>query len=176
MFYMCKKVQYKPINIQVRDQIQRSKRNLSVLRNDAPYCPMHQDHTTQTSHSRVSAGALRYNSPDCPVCHRTVWCTIGATTTSLNGRLQKLKNRWTVRNSARRSQSAESVAHRTMNRSCLVWHRTVRCHNKTTAPTIDYSQTLAVGWCGGAPDSLQDLSGAPIDSSLPQRLVGGWGL
>jgi hypothetical protein len=25
MFYRCKKVQYKPINIQVRDQIQRSK-------------------------------------------------------------------------------------------------------------------------------------------------------
>jgi hypothetical protein len=25
MFYRCKKVQHKPINIQVRDQIQRSK-------------------------------------------------------------------------------------------------------------------------------------------------------
>jgi hypothetical protein len=27
MFYRCIKVQHKPINIQVRDQIQRSKRN-----------------------------------------------------------------------------------------------------------------------------------------------------
>jgi hypothetical protein len=45
MFYRCKKVQYKSINVQVRDQIQRSKRNQSVLRDGAP---------------------------DCLVCHRTV--------------------------------------------------------------------------------------------------------
>ena len=31
---------------------------------------MHQDRTTQTSHSRVSSGALRYNSPDYPVSQR----------------------------------------------------------------------------------------------------------
>jgi hypothetical protein len=45
MFYRCIKVQHKPINIQVRDQIQRSKRNLSVLWT---------------------------GTPDCLVCHRTV--------------------------------------------------------------------------------------------------------
>jgi hypothetical protein len=154
MFYRCKKVQYKPINIQVRDQIQRSKRNLSVLRNGAPDCPVHQDRTTQTSHSRVYAGALHYNLQDFPVCHRTVRCTSGATATSRNGRLQKLKNRWIVHNSARQSQSAESVANRIMNRSCPVWHRTVRCYNKTMAPMVDCSQTLTVGWRGSAPDSL----------------------
>jgi hypothetical protein len=53
-----------------------------------------------TLHSRVSQRALRYNSPDCPVCHRTVWCTSGVTATSRNGRLQNLKLRGTVRNSA----------------------------------------------------------------------------
>jgi hypothetical protein len=31
-----------------------------------------------TLNSRVSQDALRYNSPDCPVCHRTVRCTSGA--------------------------------------------------------------------------------------------------
>jgi hypothetical protein len=42
-----------------------------------------------TSHSRVSSGTLRYNSPDCPVCHRTVRCTSGATAFQRNGRLQR---------------------------------------------------------------------------------------
>jgi hypothetical protein len=82
-------------------------------------------------------------APDCPVCHRTVFdapgsyrvqlatpgflqahsviihrtvrCDSGATATSRNGRLQKLKNRGTVRISAQQSQSAESEAHRTVN-------------------------------------------------------------
>jgi hypothetical protein len=115
------------------------------------------------NHSRVSAGALRYNSPDCPVCHWTIWCTSGATTNSRNGRLQKSTDSATVKNSARQSQSAESEAHRIVNRTCPVWHRTVRCHKKTTTPTVDSSRTLTVGWCCGAPDSLRCLSGGAPD-------------
>ena len=34
----------------------------------------------RTLHLRVSQAQLHYNSPDCLVCHRTVWCTSGATT------------------------------------------------------------------------------------------------
>jgi hypothetical protein len=34
-------------------------------------CPVCQDRTAQTSHSRVSPGALHCNSPDCPVCQRS---------------------------------------------------------------------------------------------------------
>jgi hypothetical protein len=78
MFYRCIKVQHKPINIQVRDQIQRSKETkcdvvwrtgLSGVPPDSVRCTR----TVQspTSHSRVSSGALRYNSPDCPVCQRS---------------------------------------------------------------------------------------------------------
>jgi hypothetical protein len=115
------------------------------------------------SHSRVFAGALCYNSPDCPVCHRTVWCTSGATANSCNGWLQKLINRWTVKNSARRVRATDLEAHRTVNRTCPVWHRTVRCHKKTTVPTVDCSQTLTIGWHGGALDSLQCLSGGAPD-------------
>jgi hypothetical protein len=44
---------------------------------------------SQTRHSRVSQGALRYNSPDCLVCHRTLRCDSGVTTIQCNGRLQK---------------------------------------------------------------------------------------
>jgi hypothetical protein len=41
----------------------------------------------QTRHLRIFDGVLRYNSPDSPVCHRTVRCNNGATTLQRNGRL-----------------------------------------------------------------------------------------
>jgi hypothetical protein len=34
-------------------------------------CPVHQGRLTLTLHLRVSKPALRYNSPDCPVCQRS---------------------------------------------------------------------------------------------------------
>jgi hypothetical protein len=98
-----------------------------------------------TSHSHVSSNALRYNSPDCPACHRTVRCTSGATSTSHNVRLQKLKNRGTVCNSARQSLSAESEARQTVNSAYPVWHRTVWCRMRTKPPAVDSSRTLTVG-------------------------------
>jgi hypothetical protein len=42
-------------------------------------CPVHQGEPTQTPQLRVFQAQLRYNSSDCPVCHRTVRCTSGAT-------------------------------------------------------------------------------------------------
>jgi hypothetical protein len=146
MFYRCIKVQHKPINIQVRDQIQRSKRNLSVLRNGAPYsvwratgqCPVHQDRTTQTSHSRVSAGALCYNF------------TGLSGESAGNGYLRAMVDC----NSAESANSARQKSE---------GHRTVRCRMRTKPSTVDCSQTLTVGWRGGAPDSLQCLSGGAPD-------------
>jgi hypothetical protein len=41
----------------------------------------------QTLHLQVSEAALRYNSPDCPVGHRTVRCDSRATAPQRNGRL-----------------------------------------------------------------------------------------
>jgi hypothetical protein len=35
-------------------------------------CPVHQGTSSQTLHLREFLEALRYNSPDCPVLHRTV--------------------------------------------------------------------------------------------------------
>ena len=48
-------------------------KDLSVLKNGAPDS-VRCTRTVQvsTSHSQENEGALRYNSPDCPVCHRTV--------------------------------------------------------------------------------------------------------
>jgi hypothetical protein len=73
-----------PINIQVRDSIQKEQKQPSVLRSGAPDCPVcHRTvsgapgpYRVQTSHSRVLVGTLRYNSPDCPVSQRaTTICT-----------------------------------------------------------------------------------------------------
>jgi hypothetical protein len=52
---------------------------------------------SQTRHSRVSPGALRYNSPDYLVCHRTVRCNSGATAIQRNGSLQRTPCNATVR-------------------------------------------------------------------------------
>jgi hypothetical protein len=41
----------------------------------------------RTRYLRVSPAYLRYNSPNCPVCHWTVRCTRGATALQRNGRL-----------------------------------------------------------------------------------------
>jgi hypothetical protein len=80
----------------------------------------------RTCHLRVSVAALRYNSPDCPVCHRIVRCTKRS-----NGRLQ-----WTPANAIVCRQCAQkseqpSEAHRRVNSTCPVRHRTVWCHKKT---------------------------------------------
>jgi hypothetical protein len=55
-------------------------------------------------------------------------------------------------------------AHRTVHSTCPVRHRTVRCHKKTKLQWSNPNGWVRTG-----------LSGAPIDSSHPQRLFGGWG-
>jgi hypothetical protein len=52
-------------------------------------CPVHQGRSTQTLHLRVSGEPLRYNSPDCPVCHWTVRCASEATAIECNSQLQR---------------------------------------------------------------------------------------
>jgi hypothetical protein len=166
MFYMCIKVQHKPINIQVRDPIWRSKKKPSVLWSGASDCPVcHRTVSGAPGPYIVQTATLGFLQVRSAIIHRTVRCTSGATANSRNGWLWRMNSVWTVR---ARSQRCTG--------QCSVWHRTVWCQKKTTAPTVDCSRTLTVGWRGGAPDSLQCLSGAPIDSSLPQWPLGGWGL
>jgi hypothetical protein len=76
--------------------------------------PVHQGISAQTLHLREFPRALRYNSPDCPVCQRS------NDYFARNGRLQRIK----------------CASARAEDRAALE----------------------------GAPDSLQDLSGAPPDS------------
>jgi hypothetical protein len=84
-----------------------------------------------------SQGALRYNSPDCPVCTRHVRWANGATVTAHNDRLQK----WTVERTMQvRCQAAKSertgLSGAAIGQRVLTWR---------------------------APKSEQYLSGAPPD-------------
>jgi hypothetical protein len=74
------KVQHKPINIQVRDPIEKDQKGLEcavVWRTRLSSVPPDSVRSTrtvqgQTSHSRENSGALRYNSPNCMVSQRAM--------------------------------------------------------------------------------------------------------
>jgi hypothetical protein len=80
MYYRCIRFNTNQERNQVRDTILLEQKDLSVLRIGAldnvrcttGQCPVHQDVQLQTSHSREFGDALRYNSSDCLVCHRTL--------------------------------------------------------------------------------------------------------
>jgi hypothetical protein len=113
---------------------------------------MHQGRSTQTLHLRVSKATLRYNSPDCPACHRTVRCTSWATARQRNGRLQ-----WSP-----------------ATLQCIgQWTVPVRCDTGLSGATWRQSSNgrnrqNPNGWVTWLVH--RTLSGAPIDSSLPQWL------
>jgi hypothetical protein len=111
-------------------------------------CPVHQGESARTPQLRVFQAPLRYNSSDCPVCHRTVRCTSGATvicaqrsTLTVNSAAQ-----YTRQESEQRVRGAPDYP---------VWHRTVRCHMRTKPPTVDQLQALTTRWRGGAPDTVR---------------------
>ena len=79
------KVQHKPIKISKlgfkRKEQKETEENPSLahrtVRCVTGECPVPQGRSTPTLHLRVSGLPLRYNSPDCPVWHRTVRCGTG---------------------------------------------------------------------------------------------------
>jgi hypothetical protein len=123
-------------------------------------CPVHQGTRRPTLHLREFSEELRYNSPDCLVYHRTV---SGAPRES-NSELASF------RNPLRYNSPDCPVSHRTVFGA----HRTVQCDNGATATlraTVDCNALNARlraqrsrARAGGTPDSLQGLSGAPLDS------------
>jgi hypothetical protein len=129
------KVQLKPINIQVRDPIQKEQKGLECAvvwctgLSGVPPDSVRCTRTVQgpTSHSRENSGALRYNSPDCLVCHRTVRCASG----------QRLSN---MQRSTLTDEQCNIVP-----RQKSEGHQTVRCRKRTKPPTVNCSRTLTVG-------------------------------
>ena len=124
-------------------------------------CSVHQGESSQTSQLRVSQAQLRYNSPNSPVCHRTVRCTSRATATcAQRSTLQSEQCNSVIRADGQRGTGLSGVAPdcpvphedkasngrpapspngRMMWRRtghCPVAYRTVRCaHRQQTSPT-----------------------------------------
>jgi hypothetical protein len=130
----------------------------------------------QTLHLRVSQAHLRYNSPDCPVCHRTVRCTSGATAICAQ-RSTLQSEQW---NSDVRAASQRGTGLSGATPDCPVPHED-KASNGRPAPTLtNRLMWWLTGHCpvahrtlsGGAPDTVRwrtGLSGAPIASKLLQR-------
>jgi hypothetical protein len=99
-----------------------------------------EDHP-QTLHLRVSPGALHYNSPDCPMCHRTVWCTKRSNGYSRNGQLHsaltELQFTAEVRAGARGAPDSEQCLSGAAS-DCPM-------HQDVRAPTVETVRTLTVG-------------------------------
>jgi hypothetical protein len=111
------KVHNKPIKRPRKEFKQKSKRQPGrhpglahrTVRCATGQCPVHQGTRSQTRYLREFPRALRYNSPDCPVSHRTVFgahrtvrCASGSNGYyGANGHLQ----RHLMRARARRSQA-----------------------------------------------------------------------
>jgi hypothetical protein len=120
---------------------------LSGVSPDSVWCTMFIQRWT--SHSRVSTGALRYNSLD-------VGCTSGATANSCNDRLCK----GTVREQCATEVRAEvrGTPDSEQDLSGVAPDYPVPQEDNN----VNCSRTVMVGWRGGAPDSLHCLSsGAP---------------
>jgi hypothetical protein len=154
------KVQHKPIKRSKlgfkRKEQKKPKRTLVWGTRQCPAC---QGRSTPTLRLRVSKAALRYNSLDCPVCHRTVWCACGATTTSRNGQLQKYLTQGTVRAESERSIRGAPDSEQYLSGAapnCPVPQED-KASNSRRAPNPN-------GWVTWR---RTRLSGAPIASSLP---------
>jgi hypothetical protein len=142
------KVQHNPRNKSVRDTILLEQKGLECAEK---WCtglscvPPDNVRCTKvvqmsTSHSREFGDALRYNSPDCPVCHRTVRCAIGLSGEPAEQRLSALTVDSAECDSDEqchdRVESAEVRAHQT------VWCGTglSGAAKRQTSPTVNCSE------------------------------------
>jgi hypothetical protein len=119
---------------------------------------MHQGTSSQTSHLREFSEALRYNSPDMSGAHRIV-----------SGAPEESDSELASFGFPLRYNSPDCPV---SQRSNDYFAPTVDCNALNARQRVQRSRARA----GGTPDSLQDLSGAPLESQAgPQvrsRTVG----
>jgi hypothetical protein len=121
------KVQHKPIKSPRKGSNKKSKRQPKgspglahrTVRCATRQCPVYQGIQLRTCHLREFWEPLRYNSPDCRVCQRSNGYT--APTVVCNATVK----RYSARLRVQKSEQAQK-AHRTVNRTCPMHHRTVR--------------------------------------------------
>jgi hypothetical protein len=95
----------------------------------------------QTLHLRVSPGALCYNSPDCSVGHRTVWCTKRSNDYQRNGRLHSALTKLHFAAEVRAGTSGAPDSEQLL--SCVAPDCPVP--QDVRAPTVETVRTLTVG-------------------------------
>jgi hypothetical protein len=157
------KVQHKPIKrykLEFKRKEQKKPKRTLVWRtglSDAPpdrvWCT--RDHTCWTPHLWVSEAALRYNSPDFPVCQAEQRSPAQRSTDNVNSAR-------TVRAESEQRQKA----HRTVNSSCLVPPSCQSSNGRNRQNPNSWVTWLV----------HRTVSGAPINSSPPQRLFWWLGL
>jgi hypothetical protein len=155
-------------------------------------CPVHQGTPSQTLHLRKFSEALRYNSPDCPVHHRTVSGAPGKSDSELasfgfplrynspdmsgahrtvrwaSGATTTSRQRSTAGalNERQRAQKSEHarVAHRTAYRACPVHHRTARRAHKSELQRSEHNGLVT--WL-----AHRTVSGGAPDCPVAHRTV-----
>jgi hypothetical protein len=127
-------------------------------------CPVHQGLQLRTAHLGNSGGRSA-------IIHRTIRWRTGLSGVPAEQRLlQHQRSPAIALNALQCALESEQrqMAHRTLNSTCPVQHRTVPVPQKTEAPTVRIQR---LGDVAGAPDSVwwrTRLSGAPCDSNLHQ--------
>jgi hypothetical protein len=109
-------------------------------------CPvLQEDAALELGSLGKSLRLLRYNSPDMSGVHRTVRCNCGVTATS------RQRSPATAINARQSAQSSGTpiLAHRTLNSTCPVRHRTSRRAQKSE---LQRSNCNGFGDVAGAPD------------------------
>jgi hypothetical protein len=91
--------------------------------------------------SAIIHRTIRCAIEQCPVHHRTVRCTSGATAICAQ-RSTLQSEHW---NSDVRAASQRGTGLSGATPDCPVRHRTVRCHMRTKPPTVDRFKALTVG-------------------------------
>jgi hypothetical protein len=133
----------------------------------APDCPVHQGESTPTLQLRVSQVQLRYNSPDCSVCHRTVRCTSGATAIyAQRSTLQSEQCNSDVRADGQRGTGLSGVSP-----DCPVPHKD-RASNGRPAPSPNRRMTWRrTGHCPVAPRTVRGARRQPTSPTARFWLV-----
>jgi hypothetical protein len=124
----------------------------------------------QTSHSREFEDALRYNSPDCPVCHQTVTVSQGSNGSLCTNGCFVRRNSVEQCRAEVRAQKSKGTGLSGVAPDCPVWHRTVRCSKMTKAPMIDQLWTLTVALMWRTPDC--PVHPSPTEFSQRLEVVG----
>ena len=122
----------------------------------------------QTKRAKDNRSVPWSGAPDRPVCHRTVF---GAPPDSVRCTREPNSKLLTFRNSGSRS----TIIHRTVRCStaqCPVCQRSnsyYSANGRLPEHLLRYSARRSQSSAEGAPDSLQDLSGAPPDCPVAQK-------